>query len=478
MKKILLSSITIMALGTTGLFSSSVDTKIAELEKKLNEYKKMKDMQISNLEEQIKNIKASKEEEQEEVSELSDLVESIETKTLSNKVNFGIGFKTRYDRVKYSSNQNLRNDNMWNTRVNLNMKAKINDDIKFTGRITSYRNWGTDLRLPSDYGNYEVNNGETFIERAYVDWKASNGKVPIIFTIGRQPSTDGFSSEFGQNSVRKGTYDPLLFDKSTDAIVMTLPLNKVTNNDSLALRFAYGVPYQRAGFKKDNSFDVNELYGLFLEGNIPYLNRAKFYLSYVQVRDIITPIQKGQLGTHPVTKQALPALEKKLNAGDVTVQSIAVEYPNIIKGLDVFAHYGMSKTKPSSDTFGTVAGLPISNVPILLDGSGHAIWVGARYSTNYGKFGLEYNKGSKNWINFTRETYSSAFNKLSTRGDVWDIYYIKDLTKATHFKLGYARYKYDYAGSGYFNNSNPKANGPLKSDDTIKNIYAEFVVNF
>lgn len=58
MKKILLSSISLLALSSYGLNAATVDERLAELEKELKIYKEIKDKQIANIEEQIKLLKA------------------------------------------------------------------------------------------------------------------------------------------------------------------------------------------------------------------------------------------------------------------------------------------------------------------------------------------------------------------------------------------------------------------------------------
>ena len=68
------------------------------------------------------------------------------------------------------------------------------------------------------------NDSSIFLERAYVDWTVLDGNVPLTLTIGRQPSSDGPSHQFKDNTVRKATYSALSFDGAADGIVATLGL--------------------------------------------------------------------------------------------------------------------------------------------------------------------------------------------------------------------------------------------------------------
>lgn len=461
MKKILLSSISLLALSSYGLNAATVDERLAELEKELKIYKEIKDKQIANIEEQIKLLKAENKKSKKKVDEVSEILEDVETKTLSDKIDLGLTFKTRYDDAKFK-NSSYEDNSMVSSRVNINMKAKISDDIKFTGRLTAAKYCGPGF--PSDdatllnTGRSFSGGSEVYLERAYVDWKAYDGDIPVIFTIGRQPNTDGYGFELGENSVKKGTYDPLLFDTTADGLILTLPLDKVIDNEGLALRLATGYAFRETTLATYNEPEDAIFFGAFLEGSIPYTNRGKFYLSYAKISDMIIP--EKDLGTVTIDKQ---------NVGDITLAGASIEFPNVIEGLNLFTHYGISESKSNG---ATVTIPPAQTLQLLNDGTGDAFWLGGRYDTKYGKFGLEYNYGSKNWINFTRENNTTAFNKLSTRGSVWDFYYIKELAKATHLKLGVALYDYDYTSSGDYYST------PNNSKEKIQNMYGEFVVNF
>jgi len=202
---------------------------------------------IEALQNQINKLKTI----QEDMSDdLEDRIDQIETSTLIDKINFGLGFKTRVDNfTQTKANGNKASDNnIWSNILRLNMSSKINDEMKFTGRLTMYKNWAdSNINIFSRYDSMQgrrPNDSKLFVERAYIDWKVTDGKVPLILTIGRQPSSDGPSHQFKENTVRKSTYSALSFDGAADGVVATLPLNKVSGVDGMVLRFGYGKGYQ------------------------------------------------------------------------------------------------------------------------------------------------------------------------------------------------------------------------------------------
>jgi len=65
-----------------------------------------------------------------------------------------------------------------------------------------------------------------------------------------------------------------------------------------------------------------------------------------------------------------------------------------------------------------------------------------------GKFGLEYNYGSKYWINFTQAADDLLGSKLATRGHVGEAYYMFEVNDNMSIKLSGLYYDYEFTGSG------------------------------
>ena len=396
---------------------------------------------------------------QEDVNDdLEDRIDTVETSTMTDKINFGLEFRTRVDNF---NNTNAKGDkfsanNIWSNRLRLNMRSQITDDMKFTGRLTMYKNWSdsgiayTNGSMDPLQGRRPANSG-VFVERAYVDWTLLKGKVPLVLTIGRQPSSDGPSHQFKDNTVRKSTYSALSFDGAADGIVATVPLNKLTGITNMALRFGYGKGFQNdtgsSYVGNQSSIADSDVLGFFLDSGLG-IDGSLFQISAVRADDVASMV---------------PNDNKTI--GKVTLYTAMLEFTNIADtNLDLFAHYAISQANPNGaySLMNTTVAPSATNPPLGLLTStpgdtkqkdGSAYWLGARYQLpleviNNPKIGLEYNHGSQNWFSFTQGS-NDVTNKLATRGSATEVYYIQPINRYAHLRLGATMIDYDYTGSGY-----------------------------
>ncbi|QOY54769.1 DUF3373 family protein [Candidatus Sulfurimonas marisnigri] len=446
MKKVIKLSLaaSMLALAMNANASDDINSKIDSLQKQINELKNSQLDTSDALEERI---------------------DEVETATLTDKIKFGIEFRTQVNNfdIEDAAGTSSSDSNIWSNRLRLNMGSDITDDMKFTGRLSMYKNWsdsninlfsGMDPmqgRRPSDSG--------VFVERAYIDWTVAEGAVPVTLTIGRQPSSDGPSHQFKDNTVRKSTYSALSFDGAADGIVATVNLQKVSGIDGMALRVGYGKGYQDSSEMSyvgnpGGTNDTNVL-GIFLDTGLG-IEGSLLQLSAVQATDVVSNTTN------------IAGEDTNTNIGDVALYTAMVELTDIAKsGFDIFAHYAISQSKPNGDS-GLMAtdtdnnGIPDTNVPmgLLSHGvigtdkkTGNAFWLGTRYtmpieSMNNPRIGLEYNQGSKNWFSFTQGS-NSVTNKLATRGSAVEVYYIQPINRYAHIRLGAEMIDYEYTGTGY-----------------------------
>lgn len=466
----------------------------------INYLKKIENLQkqINSLQLKLKKLSSQQSEFEDTSDELEDRVDQIETLALVDKINFNLEFRTRVDnftQTKVNGNQRTKasDHNLWSNRLRLDMSSKISDNLKFNGRLTMYKNWsdsninifsGMDPmqgRRPSD--------SRLYVERSYVDWKVYDAKVPLILTIGRQPSSDGPSYQFKDNTVRKSTYSALSFDGAADGIVATFPLGKVTGDNKMALRIGYGKGYQDSSrtsyIGNPNGIKDTNVLGLFFDSSLG-LEGSLFQFSAVKAKDAVSnTTDKNGASTNT-------------NIGDIYLYTSMFEFRNIKNtNLDLFAHYAISKSKPNGktanlgvDTDGD--GIADADYPMGLltntsgdtaTKTGHAYWVGARYklpikSLKNPYIGIEYNHGSKNWFSFTQGS-NDVTNKLATRGSATEVYYIQPINRNAYLRLGAEYIKYDYTGSGYQIGAPRKissANSPQL--EKLKKVYLLFNVRY
>ena len=382
------------------------------------------------------------------------------------------------------------NDNSWTNRFRINMGADIAKGLKFTGRLAVYKDWATsDSAAVANDANGAHLPGDTNLklDRAYIDW-IPDLPFPLAITFGRQPSSEGPGNEFKENKLRQSTYPALIFDGESDGVVTTLGLERYTGLKSAAARFYYAKGFQSNDdysiFLDNQRQDLSDtnVYGAFFETEVPGLPDSLFVLSYVKGNDFPD------------------MFENKVTLGDMDLYGAHIQAGNFMSsGLDLFCSLGMNVTHPNGEIYSMTAQNPI-NGAILIDHNtgefltipmgglftstpgdtesqnGYAVYAGLRYTLpvealNQAKLGFEYNHGSQYWFSYTWGS-SELYNKLATRGDVYDFYYLQPFNEQLFMRTGYTMVDYDYTGSGFHLGT------PMESEAKLRNFYVTLDVRF
>jgi regulator of replication initiation timing len=446
MKKGILLSTLASALLLGSLNASELTDRLEKLESQ------MKQLQVENKELKAAVSESSTEDMGLDIEDLDTRLSEIETRSYTDRIQFGIGFKTRVENFKrqMADGTSSTDSNIWSTKLMLNMRSEITDDMKFNGRLSMFKYWADSTKgdtLAQDSAQGRMPSDSTlYVERAYIDWTLNDGdNIPVTLTIGRQPSSDGPSYTYMDDTTRKSTYSALAFDGATDGLVATVNLSKATGIAGTAVRLAYGKGYQNddntasqntfVGVSSNQAVDDTNIMGLFIDSSIPALPGSLLQLGYVKASDMVD-------FSNPPTGVTTTTI------GDMSVGVALIEVPNVMKsGLDLFAQYAVSKAE-SNGQMGAMGGLLGATTAESKDGN--ALWLGARYELpikNKPKIGLEYNKGSKNWFAFTWGAHDT-YNKLATRGDAWEIYYIQPINRYSFLRAGMVAMDYEYTGSG------------------------------
>ena len=132
---------------------------------------------------------------------------------------------------------------------------------------------------------------------------------------------------------------------------------------------------------------------------------------------------------------------------------------DFLDNTTAFVNYSVSKTDPNSALQENIG---FSNQGLANGGMmgstksqvGNSIYAGVQMPgmlTADGKFGLEYNQGTKWWRSFTYGEDTMIGSKLAARGKAYEAYYTQPiLGKVLTGQLRYTYIKYDYTGSNAF----------------------------
>lgn len=401
--------------------------------------------------------------------------------------------------------QDINNDIFYTTRLRLNLKAKVWDNVSFAGRLSMYKNWGdsTGVQVFDSWRSFTMdgtNSGNTSgdwlrVERAYFDWKNIGGSNTYL-SIGRRPSTYGPPTQYRENEKRGGTPSGHLVNFNFDGATLGYNLGEITGIEGQVVRFCYG-----QGF--ESQWGNGEMFGdivtkdTHLGGfNIDAINDGNHFLQFTLFG--AKDINDGFKGTMAFPTQLAgifaPTMYQDMQKfsnfnfqtrvqpsgviGDMYLGGIGYAYESD-EDFKAFASFGWTRAEGNGNAgmFGGMLSDAIFEAQLNADGSeiimmpsaadeadtkdGYGIYVGIQIPAPYGKFGLEYNYGSKYWTPFTQAQDDPIGSKLATRGHVAEAYYMFDINPRMFIKLAGLYYDYEYTGSG------TPVGAPQKVDDVV-----------
>lgn len=399
----------------------------------------------------------------------------------------------------------INNDIAYTTRLRLGMKADVWDNVSFSGRLLMYKNWGdsTGTKVFDSWNSFSMDgtsSGNTsgdlvHVERAYFDWR-DIADTPFYLSIGRRPSTYGPPSHYRENEQRGGTPSGHLVHFNFDGITAGYHLSKHTGIEGQTIRFCYGQGFE-SEIGNGELFNEVETKDVHLGGfNIDLINDGTNFAQLTLFRAM--DVTDGFKGTIAFPTQFAPLFAPTMNAdmqnfpnfnfvtrvqpsttiGDINLAGLgfAREEDN---GINWFGSFGWTQARPNGKTgmFGGllsdavwVAELNDAGDSIVMradradsdeNRDGYSAYVGVQIPAPMGKFGLEYNYGSKYWTPFTQAQDDLIGSKLATRGHVGEAYYIFDVNPKMFIKLAGLYYDYEYTGSG------SPVGKPQKIDDVL-----------
>lgn len=391
-------------------------------------------------------------------------LDAVETKTLKDRINLGAELRTRVDNFKvkdhlyFSSGTYGReesNDNSWTNRFRLNMDAQIRKNLLFTGRLTAYKNFAdsdnANASVHGDSNRAHVPDGSDIkLDRAYVDWIPEGMPVPLAITFGRHPSSEGPPFEMKENRQRQSTYPALLFDGEADGVVATVGLERYLGWKDSGVRFAWGKAYQdddNVNSYLDNpantGLDDTNVYAMFFETQLPGVKDSLLVLSALRAENLAADFTN------------IGGMSGVANIGDVDLYGLHLQANKVAESnFDAFISAGLNRTHPNGRfvTYG-VTPMGLLNNDGTTSHTGWAVYAGARYNIQYKplndpKVGVEYNHGSDYWFSFTSGS-TELYNKLATRGDAYEVYYIQPFNENLFLRTGFTWVEYNYMLSGF-----------------------------
>lgn len=349
----------------------------------------------------------------EEQTAQSEMISKVNAQSANDNIKWDIDFRSAVHNINYKGLTGSESNTLMSNRLWLGMGSKVTDDLFFYGQLAVYNYWGTqpeDIFWNDDNwrASSQPHDVDLRLRQAYFVYKFGNDwNVPMSFSVGRRAATDGFLANHREGTAKPGSPLAHITNMEVDAAMVQFDFDNVLFPGSY-LKVVYGrsndpmssstFPYLNDTGSGDDTVDF-----LVLPMSIYNDGQNNLMTQYARITNI-----KGQSAKAAGTAQ-LGAISYQLDGLNEDI--------DWLNDSTLFASAAFSHTAPDS------------NIPILgtlENKTGYSFWAGFLFPdqlTNGGRFGLEYNYGSKYWTPMTWAEDSITGSKIATRGNVYEGYW-------------------------------------------------------
>jgi hypothetical protein len=490
---------------------------------------------IETIKERLDQLEQENQKLTEEKEKLQNRLDKTELHTATDKLSFGVDFRTRADTLHYddilvapssiisgfftpaanggfngATLQQIQqgmanmatagmvpppdevdadNDIIYTNRLRLEMRSKVNDNLSFYGRMAAYKAFGDSSGVKFNQGSLgdvtldgntsSLPHGDMIrMERAFFNLHKDFGYVPVNFSLGRRPSTEGPPLELRNNSLEGGSPLATLINWQFDGASLNFGLEDVTRVPGAALKLCYGVGFEgdwgNASSLSSSQPSVDDVHMFGFIADLYNDDLTSVVLNYAHAWDvtdgftgltvmpfIVSKEDRDNDGTSEYYFEQnsggfITRMEPTTNIGDWDALSLLLR-TNLVEwwtDVDFFLAGSWSHTDPSRvsrNPFYEITGTGLlSSGGDLKERDGYSLYAGVVFPMPMdARLGLEYNWGSKYWLNFSGAEDSLVGSKLAARGQVYEAYYHQPLFGPNFFlTLGTQYYDYEYTGSG------------------------------
>jgi len=415
---------------------------------------------------------------QEEIEDLQETVTEINKATAGNHLKLGVDFRTSYDMVNYemANGDRYENNDVLTNRLWLNMDWAANENISFTGQLAYNKTYGQrfgDTGIGSAFEDFdwianENPNGDGIVrvKSAYYFYRNNTflgTDIPWTFSLGRRPSTNGHLVNLRENDPAASPSGHTI-NVEFDGLSSKFGFEKLTGVPGMYVKFCAGQ-------------GATDAYNMF--STVPHTENKDNLTKNIHLGGLIfVPYDNGQfsVGTqfYGATNliDAIPDMfgqptDEFKTVGDLYSGSIYMmtngigdEWSDFLDDTTFFVSGAMSRTNPD-DGQSMLGSVNMEN--------GYSYWAGLNMPSlisEDGRFGLEFNHGSKYWRSITYSEDTRIGSKVAARGDAYEAYFTEPLLDdILSLQIRYTYIDYDYAGSnGFFGST---TGTPLTMEEAI-----------
>ncbi len=491
MKKPLLLSLIAATILTTNLTAESMfdrfeamESEMSQLKLEIATLKAQKSEVVDNSqdkEEVITEDDDDKEENEEEelnvneaIEELDDSISELNRATSGNHIKFNVDYRFAVENMQYkmADGSKEKNDAFMSNRFWLNMNWAATENLSFTSQLAYYKAFGA--RSGASGAGYEtfdwIANENAFddtvrVRSVYFLYRNDTflgSEIPWTFSVGRRPSTSGHLVNFRDdeqpsspmahtiNVEFDGASAKFSFDDLVEGMYFKLCAGR--GMSSAAPKFS---PTPYAGDTTPNT-DI-DLAGLIFT---PYDNgQYSVSTQYYYADNLID-------ATNPIDPTAGFDTVGGLHSATINFVSngIGDEWSDFLDETIFFVSGAISVTDPDDDQRMLYAQAETGESK-----TGYSYWAGTQFPSLFsedGRWGLEYNKGTKYWRSITYGEDTNIGSKLAARGNAYEAYFTEYLVEdILSLQVRYTYIDYEFSGSnGFFGSTTGTA---LDMDEAV-----------
>jgi hypothetical protein len=420
-------------------------------------------------------VAASSDEEEEEeddgivstedrLFELEEAVSELNRNTTGSHLKFQVDYRFAIENMDYemADGSRAKNDAFMTNRLWIDMGYKATNNLSFVGQLAYNKAFGQ--RSGDSGGTTAAFDGFDWIanENAYDDkirvrtayflWQDQEFMgldMPWTFSIGRRPSTNGQLASLRDDDIASSPLAHAI-NVEFDGASSQFTLNKATGT-SVKLCLGRGMSNAAPKFTSTPYADVDssvasnnsniDIAGLIFT---PYDDKQYKLSSMYYYADNL--IEQHYNGAVPTTDFDTVG---GLHSGTVyaMAKGIGKDLGAFLDDTTIFASFAFSKTDPKE-------GYSMLGSAVDESKTGTSFWVGTQFPSlisEDGKWGLEYNHGSKYWRSITYGEDTNIGSKIAARGDAYEAYFTEYLVDdILSMQLRYTYIDYKYSGSNGF----------------------------
>jgi len=421
--------------------------------------------QIDTLTKKIEKLEKKQKKQNKKISAVNKLANK-------DNIKFDVDFRTSYDNIKYKTvgGKTFKNNGLYSNRLWLNMGYAPKSELMFKGTLAFNKTFGASPYNSNGSGmpqrgfgydsfdwvvNENLTDDKLRVREAYWLWMPTFNGRGYTFSAGRRPATNGFLANLRDNDKAKSPIGHII-NMEFDGVSISAKTGDIVEGSYLKLCLGRGLTNAKARFDQagvDYSTESGNLDNMDLVGAIAKIYDDGQYTAFAKYYRAFNVIGNDLSGNKPVLA-SFGAMDGA--ALSVQVNGIGDEINDFLDETVLFASLAYSKTLPDGKKM----------LGSIDNKVGSSLYIGAQMpNMTGGKFGLEYNHGSKYWRPFTYAEDTMIGSKLAARGDAYEAYWSQPIIDNIFtMQVRYTYIKYNFTGSNAFFGD---AGKPVKLEDAI-----------